>query len=258
VILPRHSSLRPTNPVQLDWFPFTILIALGTPESRRAVMAPSTRSNPDREVQPEDVRAELSQERITPAHQPDAPELDAPEELPDAPPDSGATDDSETPQGVPLADLEAENRQLEEESRRLAAQERQQELRRYIAQQKRQIAARESEAHNSAPQAPEQQSEAQHPPYPLIPARPEMPEQPGFSLSYRPKAPSVRAIQDSYYGKTLIDYRAFMARIENHHDRFADYFSNDFTKVTDTASYLSQDLMVSWSLKKAELGTAPS
>jgi hypothetical protein len=228
-------------------------------------MAPSTRSNPDREVQPEDVRAELSQERITPAHQPDAPEPDAPEELPDAPPDSGATDDSETPQGVPLADLEAENRRLEEESRRLAAQERQQELRRRIAQQKRQVAARESEAarledasdpdttrisqYDSAPQALEQQPEAQHP---LIP------EQSGFPLTYRPKAPSVRAIPDSYYGRTLIDYRAFMARIENHHDRFADYFSNDFTKVTDTASYLSQDLMVSWSIKKGEFKTAPS
>jgi hypothetical protein len=220
-------------------------------------MAPSTRSNPEREVQPEDTHSELSQERITPAHQPDAPEPDAPE-LPDAPPDSGATDDSRTPQNIPLEDLEAENKQLEEESHRLAAQERQQELRRRIAQQKRRIAARESEAHNSAPQAPEQQSEAQRAPYPPIPAQTEMPEQPEFALSYRPKAPSMRAVQEPYYGKSVMDYRAFMARIENHHDRFADYFSNDLAKVTDTASYLSQELMVSWSLKKAEPGVTPS
>jgi hypothetical protein len=82
-------------------------------------------------------------------------------------------------------------------------------------------------------------------------------EQPEFALSYRPKAPSVRAVQEPYYGKSVIDYRAFIARIENHHDRFADYFSSDLTKVTDTAAYLSQDLMVSWSMKKSKLDIAP-
>lgn len=82
-----------------------------------------------------------------------------------------------------------------------------------------------------------------------LPIRQRVPDQQPFM-----KAPPRLRLDPKYAGNSLREYTVFMARLDNHFERYASAYNDDRQKIADAVAELNDDMLRKWFQHKKDIG----